>query len=824
MTWATAVLLQGNVMVKMEGETTLMNEMRNGVLPCQIMNVLSPGIARISDVKSTFSALENLASFTAAMINYGVERKAVFRPLDFVNGTQKGDETMIRNLTQLALLAQEKGFKVSSFDSGLAKELLDGTTAPPASATSAEHLGSNSSVDATSEPTARILQRIEVLDAGMSRILRSLQDRADKQEKASRTAQGVLDRLTDSVELVLRKMTDIEVAQRELAERVASGMVSGSGRRPRPLSVAESEAAEDSEDEGALKAGVKPRLIINSDVGPLRRGTSTESLPVNGGEESLRRAATTSDKLRAGDYNMLANSSPSLLGSAPPPTPISPKHFAKIPIEVIQANLPKAEMMRLSVVYEFIETEADYVKDLGIMVNYHKPEVKLTKLISDADITTLFSNIEQLISVNNEANPIIEDIGDAIVEIADSFKVYTTYCGNYPTAMKLVHQLQTRPDFKEHVQRWMNSPEGRGLSLESFLIKPVQRICKYPLLMRELLKYTDKAHKDYSTLMLATEKIEAVVTLVNEATQALDRKERLITIASRLEASSPLNLQEKRLLKDGLIQKISAGKSRERFVILCAEVMIVCKVPSKAKYQLESVVSTADVYLKTDFRGDLSTRGLKHFFQVQIAGDRRETFTISCISEDDKTKWTEAFNQAAKLCDQEGRRERPASGDGATLKRISDSFEAGSLKNGRRSVKKTVGGISANMFAAKQQKMFESQSTLETEENFNGKKKKTNTSLPLPSNAATRESTWKLPADYIVLDPATGKPYQEEGGAFEEEVEDDFEPDIVDGYPDWRYVDRGDGNPYYFNSATNEVSWFPPGNDDIVTPNTAGSV
>jgi hypothetical protein len=44
--------------------------------------------------------------------------------------------------------------------------------------------------------------------------------------------------------------------------------------------------------------------------------------------------------------------------------------------------------------------------------------------------------------------------------------------------MKLVHQLQTKPEFKEHTQRWMNSAEGRGLSLESFLIKPVQRICK----------------------------------------------------------------------------------------------------------------------------------------------------------------------------------------------------------------------------------------------------------------------------------------------------------------------------------------------------------
>jgi hypothetical protein len=49
------------------------------------------------------------------------------------------------------------------------------------------------------------------------------------------------------------------------------------------------------------------------------------------------------------------------------------KLFAKLPQEVAKADIDKVEMMRLSVVYELIETESDYINDLKTMqsVNYN---------------------------------------------------------------------------------------------------------------------------------------------------------------------------------------------------------------------------------------------------------------------------------------------------------------------------------------------------------------------------------------------------------------------------------------------------------------------
>ncbi|KAJ3103449.1 Phosphatidylinositol 3,4,5-trisphosphate-dependent Rac exchanger 2 protein [Phlyctochytrium bullatum] len=544
------------------------------------------------------------------MILYGMDRKTVMKPLDFVNGTQKGDESMTRNLVQLSILSFEKGFRAGSFNPAHAKEALDSLNQPISA--KAEVTSSTSSLD-TNDAFSRLSQRIEVLDAGMSRMIKAVQEKIEKSEKTTRTTQVAMDKLLDTLDLVFRKLVDIDTAQKDISERIQT-FGHHLTRRSRPVSMTDSEIDDlefdSSRNTGTsltTSTGAKPRLQINPEG--VKRGLSSDSLlnaPAQ--EDQARRTLSSAGKATAKSeltsVNIAAaSSSPSLLGTSPQ-TPVSPKLFAKLPIEVLNARLSKSELMRLSVIYELIETEADY---------YHKPEVRNTKLVSEQDTAVLFSNVEQLITVHNqlmsklnlkrESNPVIEEIGDVLVEIAESLRIYAVYCGNYPQAMKLVHQLQSRPDFKEFITKWMNSVEGRGLSLESFLIKPVQRICKYPLLLRELLKHVDKSHKDYANLSLATEKIELVVAQVNEATQALDRKERLLALLSKIDSPNALNLSDKRLLKDGVIQKISSGKSKERFLLLCAEVLVTCKVQAKFRYQFESATNTGDISLKTDFKG-----------------------------------------------------------------------------------------------------------------------------------------------------------------------------------------------------------------------------
>lgn len=141
-------------------------------------------------------------------------------------------------------------------------------------------------------------------------------------------------------------------------------------------------------------------------------------------------------------------------------------------------------------------------------------------------------------TIRKDQNVFISEVGDLLIECAASFQVYCIYASNYPSAMKLVYSYQQRSDMKDAMAKWQATPEGRGLSLESFLIKPVQRICKYPLLIRELERFSEKAGntKDKDLLRLAAVEIEKVVTLVNEATRDAEEKERIRSLGSLIES------------------------------------------------------------------------------------------------------------------------------------------------------------------------------------------------------------------------------------------------------------------------------------------------
>jgi hypothetical protein len=78
------------------------------------------------------------------------------------------------------------------------------------------------------------------------------------------------------------------------------------------------------------------------------------------------------------------------------------KIFPRLPESVFSLDLSKPELMRLSVLYEWLETENEYIRDLQLLLEFFKDLLLDTSGISEEESTIIFGSIPQLIEASEE--------------------------------------------------------------------------------------------------------------------------------------------------------------------------------------------------------------------------------------------------------------------------------------------------------------------------------------------------------------------------------------------------------------------------------------
>ena len=144
-------------------------------------------------------------------------------------------------------------------------------------------------------------------------------------------------------------------------------------------------------------------------------------------------------------------------------------------------------------------------------------------------------------------NGIIQTIGDILVDYVRHFRrklrpfdtefilqqfphmsPYIRFCSRQLNAAALIQQRHENvPEFRELLKRCQMHPKVKGMPLTSYLLKPMQRITKYPLLLGRLLRAT--AQQDVETretLREAQAKVESYLTAINSVSFACSGRRR----------------------------------------------------------------------------------------------------------------------------------------------------------------------------------------------------------------------------------------------------------------------------------------------------------
>jgi hypothetical protein len=79
-----------------------------------------------------------------------------------------------------------------------------------------------------------------------------------------------------------------------------------------------------------------------------------------------------------------------------------------------------------------------------------------------------------------------------------------------------------------------NSAEFRMEDFDSLLIKPIQRLTKYGLLLNEIKKHTEKSHPDYESVQIAWQKMTMMADHANQAKREAEQLARAVEIENLL--------------------------------------------------------------------------------------------------------------------------------------------------------------------------------------------------------------------------------------------------------------------------------------------------
>uniref|UniRef100_A0A8D2LC07 Rho guanine nucleotide exchange factor 37 n=1 Tax=Varanus komodoensis TaxID=61221 RepID=A0A8D2LC07_VARKO len=186
----------------------------------------------------------------------------------------------------------------------------------------------------------------------------------------------------------------------------------------------------------------------------------------------------------------------------------------------------KAEQNQRLAVEELINTEASYVHNLQLCIGDIRRHLQ-KKQLPQMDLEGLFSNIDDVLcvskhflrgleeAVNHKHDEQLLHISTLFQELKEEMEnVYKTYCSNYDQALLLLESYRKDPRLQKEMLLTGSAAGASDLSF--FLVMPVQRVTKYPLLLQKILENTPASNSAYEALRAAANAMIDVNANINE--------------------------------------------------------------------------------------------------------------------------------------------------------------------------------------------------------------------------------------------------------------------------------------------------------------------
>ncbi|XP_075229746.1 puratrophin-1-like isoform X2 [Lycorma delicatula] len=323
-----------------------------------------------------------------------------------------------------------------------------------------------------------------------------------------------------------------------------------------------------------------------------------------------------------------------------PPIPVNSHLHCDLNLQLTDAKCGtqtlKTKKTLLLIMREMIQTERDYVKSLEYVIENYIPEL-IREDIPQAlrgQRNVVFGNIEKIYEFHSqfflqeleqcEQSPLL--VGQCFLRHESKFYLYALYNKNKPKSDSLMSEYGTAFFKKKQLEL------GDRMDLGSYLLKPVQRMGKYALLLQQLMK---ASRQEVSELRDAENMVRFQLRHGND----------LLAMDSLRDCDVNVKEQGRLLRQNEFLVWQGKGKKCLRHVFLFEELILFSKArrfPDRKNldiYIYKNSIKTSDIGLTARI-GDSTTK-FEIWFRKRKPND---TFTLQSMSEDVKQAWTDELS------------------------------------------------------------------------------------------------------------------------------------------------------------------------------------
>ncbi|XP_035249550.1 guanine nucleotide exchange factor DBS isoform X1 [Anguilla anguilla] len=313
-------------------------------------------------------------------------------------------------------------------------------------------------------------------------------------------------------------------------------------------------------------------------------------------------------------------------------------------------------ILRRHVMNELLETERAYVEELLCVLQGYAAEMDnpammhLIPSVLQNKKDILFGNMAEIYQFHKRTflreleafTDCPELVGRCFLQRMNDLQIYEKYCQNKPRSESLWRQCSDCAFFQE-CQRKLE----HKLGLDSYLLKPVQRITKYQLLLKELLKYS-KACDGAADLQEALSSILGILKAVNDSMHliAITGYEANLGDLGRLLMQGSFSVWTEHKKGHAKVKDLARFKPMQRHLFLHQKALLFCKrreengegYEKAPSYSFKHSLSMSAVGITENAKGDNKK------FEIWC-NSREEVYIVQAPTPEIKTAWVKEIRK-----------------------------------------------------------------------------------------------------------------------------------------------------------------------------------